>query len=148
MSRHVILGTADGRRAMAGDMTALEPKPAKAKPQGSPAAEIFAGQLAARGVEFRAEVEFGRTVGRKWRADFVLGPAWVGGVLRPVIVEIDGGVHKLQKRFESDRAKARGAQALGYHFLPFTAEEVRLGGAVAQVAALYDWGNARCQHGR
>lgn len=140
---HVTLDAAAGRRLLAGDLSALDPPKAKAKrsaPEGGTTADILAGQLEARGISFAREVEFALIVDRKWRADFLLPSAWLGGVLRCVIVEVDGGVHKLDARFEGDRAKARAVQALGFHFLPFTSNEVRLGGAVAQIAALYSNG--------
>lgn len=138
---HVTLDAAAGRRLLAGDLSALDSKPKKRETSSTgETADILAGQLEARGISFAREVEFALVVDRKWRADFLLPPVWLGGVLRCAIVEVDGAVHRIGGRFETDRAKARAIQALGFHFLPFTANEVRLGGAVAQIAALYSNG--------
>ena len=51
-------------------------------------------------------------------------------------VEIDGGVHKLESRFHSDREKHALALLEGWRILPVTSQHVRDGRAIAWAAEL------------
>lgn len=100
-------------------------------------AVLLGDQLKAAGIHYQAEVELGRLVGRRWRVDFLLVAVLIGGAHRPVVVEVDGAVHRTKERFAADRAKARALAMLGFVLLPFTADEVRKGTAIADLRVLY-----------
>lgn len=142
--RHTVLSNAEGRRALAGDRSVLDgPKPAKATatPEGATAA-MLREQMAAARIPHRCEVPVGALVGRKWRVDFVLEPALIAGAMRPVVVEVDGAVHRTRERFEGDREKARALACLGYVLIPFTAFEVRSGAAIRWLGVIYGGASA------
>ena len=153
MSRHVILGTEAGRRVLAGDLAPLKGAAPRAEiveidagptkrvntdRPGAKAESSLAGQLETYGLPFEREVEFGAALGRFWRADFVLGRRVrdLAGGIRPVIVEIDGGVHRTKKRFAADMAKRTTAQLCGYLVVCVSPEQVRTGEAMTIIRSL------------
>lgn len=60
---------------------------------------------------------------RKWRFDF----AWPD---RKIAVECEGGVHRINTRFETDCAKYNAAQRAGWVVLRFTPAMVKAGTAI------------------
>lgn len=82
----------------------------------------FAAQLRANGIGFVREFRF--CYPRRFRFDFSL-------VDRKLAVEIDGGVHRIESRFRSDREKFNLALKMGWRVLRFSPAEVRSGHAIA-----------------
>lgn len=68
------------------------------------------------------------TGGRKWRLDF----AWPDLKLA---VEVDGGVHRLADRFDSDIDKHNALVLAGWLYLRFDPERIKSGTAVDTIRA-------------
>lgn len=66
---------------------------------------------------------------RKWRFDFAF-PA------EKIALEIDGAVHRIKSRFNSDREKGNAALMLGWSVLHVTPAQVRSGEALALLCKL------------
>ena len=64
--------------------------------------------------------------GRSWRADIAFLSA-------RLLVEVDGGVHMLRKRFDADIPKSQAALALGYRVLRVSPKQVASGEALEHV---------------
>lgn len=154
MTQHVTIPAAQGAAVLSGRLTIAEIERAMAAPATVTAtvepsvgatALLLAEQLAASGIDHSAEVNLGQLVGRKWRVDFLLPPVMIAGRVAPVVVEVDGAVHRTKERFATDRAKVRALQLLGYVVLPYTADEVRKGTAIADLQVIYAgaWGGGR-----
>jgi very-short-patch-repair endonuclease len=82
----------------------------------------FAFQLARAGIAFEREYRF--IADRRFRADFAF-PA------QRVAIEIDGAVHRIKKRFHSDREKGNLATLHGWRVLHVTRHDVLDGTALA-----------------
>lgn len=67
--------------------------------------------------------------GRSWRFDLAW-PGWLALDIGKLAVEVDGGVHKLTKRFNADIPKHQAAFALGYKLLRVSPEQVKSGEAL------------------
>lgn len=74
------------------------------------------------GIEFEEEFAFGKPIGRKWRADFLVRPN--------VLIEIEGGLwvtsrHRTGMGFANDCRKYNAAAVLGYRVLRYTSEDLK-----------------------
>lgn len=67
--------------------------------------------------------------GRAWRFDLAW-PGWLALDIGKLAVEVDGGVHKLRKRFDADIPKHQAAFSLGYKLLRVSPEQVKSGEAL------------------
>lgn len=98
---------------------------------------LFALQLRGAGMRYSVEHEFARSLGRKWRADFVVSVVGIhaGGVL----VEVQGtgpqGRHGSYGHHDSDCEKFSTAAALGWRVLPLSARMVKDGTGLVLVEA-------------
>ena len=94
----------------------------------SGAETLLEAQLQSYGMSYAREVTF--ISGRRFRADFLVGP---GG--SNVIVEVEGGTwvegrHSRGKGFESDCEKQALAVIAGYRYLRVTSNQVEDGRAI------------------
>lgn len=96
-----------------------------AKPRGQDAEDALWAALYAAGIRegWLRQFRFGKAEGRRWRADFAYPPA-------KLLVEVEGGVHTIRKRWELDVEKAAWAAALGWRVLRCTKAMVKDGTAV------------------
>lgn len=90
----------------------------------SPGEEVFALHCRLYGLSPKREFVFHPI--RKWRLDF----AWPHLKLA---VEIEGGVHRIKGRFESDLAKYNALAMNGWRLLRYSSKMVKSGKAINEV---------------
>src|SRR5262245_51369540 len=98
-------------------------KPPAAR-RGEAACDILAFLLTEARIAFTREHRF--CAGRKFRFDFALH-------IPRLAVEVDGAVHRIQNRFDSDREKMNLAVLLRWRVVHVTPAEVRSGAALALI---------------
>ena len=100
---------------------------------------LLAVQLEQAGIPFEREFAFAKSMGRRWRADFIVPfPSMPHGtmtLLPSIFVEIDGGGyvggrHSTGKGIEADAEKASAAAILGYRVIRVTPRQVEDGRAL------------------
>lgn len=98
--------------------------------------EDFALQLKAAGIGFVREYPFAKSLGRKWRADFMILDV---RCMDDLLVEVQGigpqGRHGSWGHIESDAEKFSTAAALGWRVLIVTGKMVKSGLALTLVEA-------------
>ena len=107
----------------------LSGKPRKGGPfKGRKAEDDFAVQLFREGIRFEREFRF--LADRKFRFDFMIDKR------RKIAVEVDGVVHRIKGRFDSDREKHTLALLTGWRVLRVSPSQVRTGAALELLLAL------------
>ena len=109
---------------------------------------LLAEQLTQAGIPFEREVPFAASMGRKWRADFMVADIALGGgnLMEAIerarhnrlLIEVDGGGyirgrHSRGSGIEADAEKQSAAAILGYRVLRVTPKQVEDGRALAWV---------------
>jgi len=97
---------------------------------GKKTEDALAAQFDGAGIRYTREYRF--LADRKFRLDFVLDAR------RKLAVEVDGQVHRIKGRFQSDREKMNLALFTGWRVLHVGPEQVRSGHALALAEHLLD----------
>lgn len=109
----------------------------------SPAEQLLAIQLEQAGIPFEREFRFAKSMGRRWRADFIVS-MWPkpsdAAFPFAFLVEVDGGAfiagrHSRGTGVEKDAEKQSAAAILGYRVIRVTPRQVEDGRALSWIRA-------------